>query len=251
MTTRRVSVLVYLVLVTAVCTGCGARGDAPGVAPILLFNGDGTSPGDVTAIRTVLNRNHLRYSTANSAQLNAMDTSQIRRHRLLIVPGGNFIEIGKGLTSSSAENIRNAVHEGVNYLGVCAGGFLAGNTGYNSFNLTSGVKFGFYAAERQGIRKAAVPIAGVGPGGPTLEQYWEDGPEFTGWGTVVATYPDGTPAVVEGTSGNGWVVLTGVHPEATADWRQGMTFSTPVNADNAYAATLVHAALNRTSLAHK
>ena len=137
----------------------------------------------------------------------------------------------------------------MNYLGICAGAFLAGNSSYyNGLNLTSGVKFGFYSAEEKGVRKAAVPIAV--PGGPTLEQYWEDGPQLSGWGAVVGKYPDGTPAIVEGTSGRGWVILSGIHPEAPAGWRRGISFSTSAELDNAYAGTLVHAALNRTLLAH-
>src|SRR6202035_3839055 len=133
--------------------------------------------------------------------------------------------------------------------GICAGGFLAGSLGdYRALNLTSGVKFGFYAAEARGIRKAAVPIAIAGAS--TLDQYWEDGPQFTGWGAVVGKYPDETPAIVEGAFGSGWVILSGVHPEAPADWRRGMSFTTPASVDQAYAATLIHAALDRTSLAH-
>src|SRR5207249_11753437 len=69
----------------------------------------------------------------------------------------------------------------------------------------------FYAAEDRGIRKAPVAIAS--PGTPTLDQYWEDGPQFTGWGAVVGKYPDGTPAIVQGTFGSGWVILTGVRSE--------------------------------------
>jgi len=219
-----------------------------GVAPILLFNGTGTSPGDVAAVETILHSNHFNYSTANSSQLNEMGQSQIRRYRLLIVPGGNFVDIGKSLTSSTTANIRDAVRNDLNYLGICAGAFFAGNSPYNGLNLTSGVRFRFYAAEARGIRKAAVAIAG--PGAPTLDQYWEDGPQFTGWGAVVGKYPDGTPAIVEGSFGSGWVILSGVHPEAPARWRRGMTFLTPVGVDNAYAGTLIHAALNRASLSH-
>ncbi|MEO8427732.1 MAG: hypothetical protein ABI651_11545 [Verrucomicrobiota bacterium] len=81
----------------------------------------------------------------------------------------------------------------MNYLGICAGGFLAGYAASNSLNLTSGVRFEFYADENRGIRKAAVAVAGAGS--PVLEHYWEDGPQFTGWGAVVGKYPDGTPAV--------------------------------------------------------
>jgi glutamine amidotransferase-like uncharacterized protein len=78
----------------------------------------------------------------------------------------------------------------------------------------------------------------------------EDGPQFTGWGAVVGKYPDGTPAIVEGTCGKGWVILTGVHPEAPANWRRGMTFTTPASVDHAYAATLIDAALHGTCLPH-
>jgi glutamine amidotransferase-like uncharacterized protein len=247
-TPRRALIITSLLLVATALVGCGARGDEAGTAPILLFAGAGTSRNDVAALKAILESNQLAYTTVNSSQLNAMGDSQIRGHRLLIVPGGNFVDIGNGLTSGTTANIRSAVQHGLNYLGICAGGFFAGHSPYNGLNLTSGVRFGFYAAEGRGVRKAAVAIAGVGA--PTLEHYWEDGPQFTGWGTVVGKYPDGTPAVVEGTFGSGWVILSGVHPEAPADWRHGMTFATPVSDDNAYAATLIHAALNRTSLPH-
>jgi glutamine amidotransferase-like uncharacterized protein len=250
-----------VVLIAAVFTACGVRGGQGDIsperangsyrtAPILLFTGAGTSPNDVKAVQAVLQSNSLSYSTAGTSKLNEMGESQIRQYRLLIVPGGNFVEMGAGLTPGATTNIRGAVREGLNYLGICAGGFLAGNYSppYNGFNLTSGVRFGFYAAEGHGIRKAAVPIAAAGV--PTLEQYWEDGPEFTGWGTVIGKYPDGTPAIVEGNFGSGWVILSGVHPEAPESWRRGMTFSTPATVDNAFAFTLIHAALNRVSLAH-
>jgi hypothetical protein len=48
----------------------------------------------------------------------------------------------------------------------------------------------------------------------------------------------------------GDLLLSGVHAEAPASWRHGMTFTTPASVDNAYAATLIHAALDRTWLPH-
>jgi hypothetical protein len=143
----------------------------------------------------------------------------------------------------AAVDIHEAVQKGLGYLGICAGAFLAGrSTHYPSFALAD-VQFGFYADETRGVRKAAVTIAG--PGTPTLEQYWEDGPQLGGWGAIIGRYPDGTPAIVEGASGGGWVLLTGVHPEAPSSWRRELFFTTPVEADHAYAATLVRAALDR------
>jgi len=177
-----------------------------------------------------------------------MSESQLMAYRLMIIPGGNYITIGNSLTPDTTTNIHHAVQGGLNYLGICAGGILAGNATCNSLNLTSGVRFGFYAEVNRGIHKAAVAIAGVGT--PALEHYWEDGPQFTGWGAVVGNYPDGTPAIVEGTSGKGWVILCGVHPEAPENWRRGMTFTTPASVANAYAGTLIDAALHGTSLPH-
>src|SRR5207302_292046 len=142
------------------------------------------------------------YSTVDSSELNAMTEAQLRRTRLLIIPGGNFEDIGHSLGPSTTRNIRDAVQNGVNYLGICAGAFFAGNSPYNGLNLTSGVRFGFYAAENQGIRKAPILISTSGA--PSLDQYWEDGPQLTGWGSVVSKYPDGTPAVVQGSVGSGW-----------------------------------------------
>jgi glutamine amidotransferase-like uncharacterized protein len=244
---RRVLIIALAALASLALTVC-ARPGSSSLPPILLFDGTGTSANGVAAVETVLKDNHLDYSTVNSRQLNAMSQSQLMAYRLLIVPGGNFIAIGDSVTSRTTANIHNAVQDGLNYLGICGGGFLAGHASYNSLNLTSGVRFGFYSAENRGIRKAAVAIAGVGT--PPLEQYWEDGPQFTGWGAVVGKYPDGTPAIVEGTSGKGWVILSGVHPEAPANWRRGMTFTTPTSVANAYAGTLIDAALHRTWLPH-
>jgi hypothetical protein len=246
---RGALIVASLAVSAATLAACGAPASRPGQpAPVLLFNGTGTSRGDVAAITTILDSNHLAYSTADSPQLNAMEESEIREHRLLIIPGGNFIDIGNSLTPTTTANIRRAVQGGVNYLGVCAGAFFAGDSGYNGLNLTSGARFGFYGAEARGIRKAAVAIAAAAA--PTLDQYWEDGPQLTGWGSVVGKYPDGTPAIAEGTFGSGWVVLAGVHPEAPASWRLGMAFQTPVSADHDYAGMLIQAALNGTRLPH-
>jgi glutamine amidotransferase-like uncharacterized protein len=245
---RAIVIVVSLALPAMATTACGTRGNN-GSPPILLFTGTGTSSGDVAALERLLNTNHLSYRTASSVELNAMTAERMRLYRLLIFPGGNFVQMGDGLTPGATANIRDGVRNGMNYLGICAGAFLAGSfpQPYKSLNLTSGVQFGFYSAGPN-VRKTAVAITVAD--GPTLDQYWEDGPQLSGWGAVIAKYPDGTPAVVQGTLGEGWVILTGVHPEAPETWRRGMTFRTPSSTDNAFAATLIDATLNRKSLSH-
>ena len=225
--------LFCLVLFALSLTGCNRPGTGPldRVPPVLLFNGTGTSPHDVAAIEALLEKSRIAYSTANSAQLDEMSAARLRTYRLVIVPGGDFTRIGNGLRKESAVKLRDAVQHGVSYLGICAGAFFASRSPYNGLNLTSGVQFGFYSAEARGMRKAAVAIAGAGT--PTLDQYWEDGPQLTGWGSVIGRYPDGTPAVVQGKSGAGWIILPGVHP-----------------VDNAYAVTLIRSAMERRPLPH-
>jgi glutamine amidotransferase-like uncharacterized protein len=177
-----------------------------------------------------------------------MSGPQLKSYRLLIVPGGNFEEMGNRLSTTATTNVRTAVGAGLNFLGICAGAFLAGDSPYNGLNLTTGVRFGFYSAEAQGTRRAAVEIAIAGSS--PLVQYWEDGPQLTGWGDVVAKYPDGTPAIVEGKVGDGWVILTGTHPEAPESWRKGLHFADSATVSRQYAAALIDAALNRTALKH-
>ena len=215
-------------------------------APILLYAGAGTSVNDVAAVEALLRADRLAYATVSTRQLNAMSEADLAQHRLLIVPGGNFIEMGDGWTPGTVANVRGAVTHGLNYLGLCAGAFLAGSGTYRNLDLTGGVRFGFYAAAKRGIRKAAVLI--TAKDSTSLEHYWEDGPELTGWGDVVGRYPDGTPAIVEGHAGKGWVMLTGIHPEAPDSWRRGMTFRTAASAGNAYASGLVAAALSGRAL---
>ena len=256
-------------LALIISTGCGSSNwsapqAAPSVAevaarvvtggsipPVLLFVGTGTSSGAVAATKTILGNLKLTYATATSSQLNAMSEATMKSYKLFLMPGGDAITISKNLNKTTTTSLHNAiVNDGLHYLGICAGGFFAGSSGiYSYLNLTPvGVWFNYYADEFKGIHKEAVEVRGGD--GVTLDQYWENGPQFSGWGQVVGKYPDGTPAVTEGKSGKGWVILSAVHAEATQSWRTGMNFTTSVAVDNAYAQTLVTAALNGTSLPH-
>jgi glutamine amidotransferase-like uncharacterized protein len=225
-----------------------SRPATPDAALVLLFTGTGTSANDVRALQEILTQMRIAFAPVDARDLERMTSAQLRRSHLLIVPGGDFLTMGAQLSSNTRRTVHEAVQDGLNYLGICAGAFLAGQATYPSLNLTPGVRFEFYAAARQGIRKAAVSI--TTPDGAPREHYWEDGPQLTGWGAVLAKYPDATPAVVEGRSGRGWVILTGIHPEAPDSWRRGLQFETPASVDQAYARVLIDAALHGTSLPH-
>jgi len=260
----RVAITPRLILVVAslvallTFTGCGSRSGQPtpvlpppipAAEPVLLFNGTGTSSSDVAAVEAVLGTLGVGYKTADSSQLNAMSEQQLGGYKLMIVPGGNSITIGGSLTGDTASMIRGAVEDyGLHYLGICAGAFFGGYSIYNGVDLTAGVSFDFYADENKGIHVEPVEISF--PSGAPLDVYWQDGPQLSGWGAVVAKFPDGTPAIVEGQSGKGFVIFTGVHLEAPQSWRGSMIFTTPVSVDLAYAGTVIQATLNGTPLPH-
>src|SRR5215472_5738428 len=113
------------IVIGAACTMHQARLPAD-AASILLFNGRGTAGEDVRALEDLLKSKRLEYSTVTSSEMNQMPASRLAKYRLLIVPGGNFVEIGNGLTKTATANIHNAVNDGLNYLGICAGAFFAG-----------------------------------------------------------------------------------------------------------------------------
>jgi glutamine amidotransferase-like uncharacterized protein len=217
--------------------------------PVLLFVGTGTTSADVAAVEAVLKTSSISYTTADSNQLNAMSEQQLGGYKLLIVPGGNSITIGQSLSATTTSAIRGAVQQyGVHYLGICAGAFFGGYSDYNGVDLTGGISFDFYADENKGIHIEPVQLSFAASS--PLDVYWQDGPQLSGWGQIVAKFPDGTPAIVEGQSGTGFVIFTGVHLEAPASWRGKMTFTTPVSADLAYASSVIQAALSGTPLPH-
>jgi len=243
---RRHALIAGLAGAVTSLSGCGEVHQPPEQARILLFAGVGTSRNDVTVLERILSALGHDYAVVNSNQLGALDEATLRTHRLLIVPGGNFEAIGRNLTPAATANIRSAVRSGLNYLGLCAGAFFAGASPYNGLNITDGVRLEFYALEAQGTRKSLVPI--VFADGSTSDHYWEDGPQLNGWGNVVATYPNGASAIVEGQCGAGWAVLTGTHPEAPASWLQGMTPATAAQ-NRLFTGTLIDAALHGMRLA--
>ncbi len=217
-------------------------------ATVLIYNGTGTTSGDVAAVESLVSSLRLSYHTVNSSELDRMSASQLLGYRLFLMPGGNAITIAGNLSKNATSSLRSAVASGLNYLGICAGGFFSGSSAYHNFtDLTSGVWFNVYNTG-SGIGKRAISISFAG--GVKRDIYWQNGPNLSGWGNVIAKYPNGVTAMSEGFYGKGFVLLSAVHPEAPASWRYGMTFHTSLDDDLAFARTLVTSALNRTMLAH-
>lgn len=214
---------------------------------VLLYNGTGSSPTDVIAIKNILTAMNLKYDLVDSRALNAMTQTKLNNYKLIIFPGGNSIEMGNSLTKAATAAVKRAVTQGgVSYLGFCAGAFMAeSSTLYNVFNL-AGTWFDFYDANLIDMVWTTFP-----DGSKRDLVYWE-GPYLTTFGSVIAKFPNGESAIAESKVGKGFVLVSGVHPEAPEDWRYGMAHSDVdgVSADVTYAGTLIGAAYTKTMLPH-
>jgi hypothetical protein len=228
---------------------------------VLLFRGVGVAQDEADQVELLLSAAGISWVSADSSgtngslNLNIMTQAQLAAYGLIIVPGGNSIIIGDNLSSTTIANVRNAVRNGVNYLGICAGMFFADGDSdaqhggpFNNLNLTGGGYTDFYQDYPAYVREA-VTLTFADNRQPFQITWW-DGPMIRGgWGTVLARYPDGTAAILEGTSGKGYVLLSGVHPDAPATWRTMApttprdTYTTPIEQDFAYATYLIEKAL--------
>jgi glutamine amidotransferase-like uncharacterized protein len=213
---------------------------------VLLYEGSGVSTSDAQSLEAILASAKISYTAVTSAQLNTMTAAQFASYGMFLVPGGTANTMSNSLTSSTIQLIQNAVsQDGMGYLGICAGAFLAGNYGSWGLALTSN-GFNYYVAESQGITEEAVQVSF--PDGSQKGLIWYGGPKLDGFGSVVGKYPDGTIAIAQETSGKGFVLLSGVHPEAPASWRVGMTGADGTAEDFAYVVTLVQATLAHSPL---
>jgi glutamine amidotransferase-like uncharacterized protein len=214
---------------------------------VLVYNGSGASAGDVSALIPRLEFLGYSYTLANEAQMNTMSRAQYDEYGLILWPGGDSIAMGSALSKETTGHIHDSiVLDGVSYLGFCAGAFMAETSSlYNTFKLAT-TYFNFYDQGAIGVVNIAFP------GGMSDEIVYWDGPQLSGWGQVVAKYPSGDPAIVQDFVGrnHGFVMLSGVHPEAPLTWDVPGYVEGQQTPDNTVAVSLVSAALNKAPLSH-
>ncbi len=187
----------------------------------LLFSGSGTWTSEVSSLENILSQHSLSYKKATSSEMNAMSVDDLSRFGMLIVPGGSGGSEGQSLTLQTHANLRKAVQKnGVGYVGFCAGAFIAvapalevaSDSSY--LGVVDGPKLSYYFLENQGVA-FAMTLESFSDG-TTQDILWYGGPETPNLpGGVIAKYPDGSPAITQLWSGNGFVILSGVHPTAT------------------------------------
>lgn len=197
------------------------------VTDVLLFNGAGVSTSDWQSTEQILQDHGWSYQLVNSAQLDGMTLDEIASFGTIVVPGGSGGSIAGGISDATQLRLRQAVRDrGLGYVGFCAGAWVAvgpeasGNSvaGYGFAVASGNVLDAYYPGGNTSLTAAMVPVSMAD--GSTRQLVWWGGPSTPEWsGGVVGRYDNGTPAISETTSGKGFVVISGPHPEAPQGWR--------------------------------
>ncbi|MEU9337201.1 BPL-N domain-containing protein [Streptomyces sp. NPDC048290] len=249
-TTRRRLLFGALPAAALLAAGCGrsqpAEDDRPPLA--LIYDGpqgcSACAPTVAALLRNAPRPFRVRYVGAETP----LTAAALTEARLYVQPGGGADLAGTWRhLRGSAGAVRDWVRAGGSYLGLCFGAYLAGRD--PGFDLLPGDTGGYIDSPGATVRDARDTVVRVDWRGTPRHMYFQDGPAFYldrgADATVLATYPDGTPAVVVAPYGVGRVGVSGPHPEADASWytEKGLRNPDGVRSDLAY--ELIEATMGR------
>lgn len=232
------------------------------VTDALIFTGTGSWSAEVTSLKSILSGNGATYETATSAELNAMSLDELEQFGTIIWPGGYGNQMSDSLATSTITKVRTAVRErGVNYVGFCAGSFVAvsptpadGARPEYGLSIVNGSRLKYYYLEQEFVDK------GKASQDWTMTNYsfadgteravlWYGGPVTPDVsGHVVARYPNGDAAITQLWSGNGLVLLSAGHPTASNAIYSSFGLTDPDGLDHDIAWKLIRAAVTQRPL---
>jgi hypothetical protein len=221
-------------------------------ADFLVFVGDGTWGTEVGDVEALFTAHGATFQEASSAQLDAMSAQDMASFGVIYIPGGEGGTEAASVSAATHANLRAAVQQlGASYVGFCAGAFVAvapapppgGDVSYG-FGVVDGPVLDYYTGP--GSDQTYAMTLESYPDGTSENILWYGGPVTPNTG-VVARYPTGEPAISQIRSGNGLVLIGGVHPDLSQGSLDalGVTPDTP-SQDIAW--KVLQAALSRTPL---
>lgn len=221
--------LTFLLCSCAVPSGSsgGSQSSVPASSPgiehtdALIYEGTGTWKSEVDSLKATLYAHQATYQTIDEGGLDSISLAELAHFKLIIFSGGDAPTIVRNMREETHEKLRIAVQEeGLNYLGFCAGAWMAvapapdpGKDVSYGLGVVAGPLLEQNYLYKQG-REFAIARASF-PGGHQRDLLWYGGPITPNIpGGVIAKYPDGTPAITQIRSGRGFVIVSGLHPTA-------------------------------------
>ncbi len=208
----------------------------------LIYNGASTATGDPEALVEILDSHGLDYQLATSEEMNAMSLEDFSKFGVIIWPGGYAGYMSESLLPSTRALIKQAVREqGVGYVGICAGAFMAisppallGEEGPAwGLSLIPGDILPYYHLEDKGVEHSLITVESANHSYHTM--LWWGGPTLpeSPHGVITRYSDTDEPAITQTWAGKGLVLLAGPHPESPEEWpaKLGLTDPDPVNRD--------------------
>ncbi|GAA5156428.1 hypothetical protein GCM10023321_32160 [Pseudonocardia eucalypti] len=152
---------------------------------------------------------------------NDLTAELLNQAALFVEPGGEVeTETAKEDFAHEIPLVNQYVAEGGRYLGICAGGFVAGEEGYDVFPGRVGSYVDSAGAEAESDKDQAIQIIWRDGSKRTVD--FQDGnyfaiPPGTPGVTVMATYTNGLPAAAVAAHGKGKSAFIGPHFESAPD----------------------------------
>lgn len=235
----RVTALALALAAAAACnprelaTDLGADGDAadpadadPDTAPLaLVYRGSGACEGCAESLAALLER--AGYATRYVGPDALTRDATFEGAALYAQPGGDETmlvrdAVGAARWPAVRERLRTFVADGGAYLGICLGGFMAGewmddDATIPALGLLDGDASYFTATPRQYTEDQVIAVDWLHPPG-RRHVYFQEGPSFAAKGDVWARYSDRSAAALIASFGRGKVGVSGIHFEADQSW---------------------------------
>jgi hypothetical protein len=188
----------------------------------LIYRGPGSWKYEIESIKKILFSHGASYMVKSQADFNNMSLEDFRKFKVIMFAGGDAPTVRRVLNPETRAHIRKAVQDfGLNYLGFCAGAWLAvapapapGEDTVYGIGVINGPIQNQTPFFQRGMHFTLDEA--IFPNGTRRKLLWYGGPVTPNLpNSVVAKYSDGQPAISQIRSGQGLVIISGLHPAAT------------------------------------
>ncbi|MFF5227962.1 BPL-N domain-containing protein [Dactylosporangium sp. NPDC000521] len=198
----------------------------------LVYRGPAACAGCSEAVAALLRGTPSGFRTefCGPGEERALSADSLAGAAVYAQPGGGDVRQAWRRLRGHAEDVRDFVHGGGNYLGFCLGAYLAGADPGFGLLIGVGVEGYIYSAGAT-VHDTADTVVGVDWRGRRRHMFFQDGALFRprpgASVTVLATYDTGGAAAVVTGYGSGRVGLVGPHPEADQSWYADVGLTNP------------------------
>jgi glutamine amidotransferase-like uncharacterized protein len=209
----------YLIAFTILISAFVVRAEDQKLA--LIYKGPGACEGCPEAVGRLLQEMKIRVRYVSPGEFSE---TTFKTSALYVQPGGTgngSIDTLKALGAKQVEVLRSYVSSGGKYLGICAGGYLAGQF-WERDRKTKAFSFLPVIVNSESNDQSAQLVSVIWKG-KLNQMYFQYGPYFDVHAIpgvdVWATYKEsGRAAALIAGYGKGKVGVIGPHPEATKEW---------------------------------